>query len=114
MEHIIDAQGKKLGRIASEAAKLLMGKNRADFARNNVPDIKVKIINTSKADMNNKKLNNKVYTTYSGYPGGLKQSSMKKIVNDKGMKEVFRKAVIGMLPDNKLKAKMMLNLKIEN
>lgn len=114
MEHTLDAQGKKLGRIASEAAKLLMGKNRVDFVRNAIPNVKVTIINTSKADITNKKLDGKVYTSYSGYPGGLKQSSMKKVVSDKGTKEAFKKAVYGMLPVNKLRAKMMLNLKVEN
>ena len=113
MEHILDAQGKRLGRVATEAAKLLMGKNRVDFVRNAIPDIKVKIINTSKADILNRKLDGKVYTSYSGYPGGLKQNSMRKVVGDKGYKEAFRKAVYGMLPSNKLRAKMMLNLIIK-
>ena|SRR3989344_3632350 len=110
MEHVLDAQGKRLGRVATEAAKLLMGKNRVDFVRNTIPDIKVKIINTSKADILNRKLDGKVYTSYSGYPGGLKQNSMRKVVGDKGYKEAFRKAVYGMLPTNKLRAQMMLNL----
>lgn len=114
MEHTIDAQGKKLGRIASEAAKLLMGKQSADFARNTIPNVKVTIINTSKADITNKKLDGKVYTSYSGYPGGLKERSMRKVVSNKGTKEAFRKAIYGMLPGNKLRSKMMLNLKIEN
>lgn len=114
MEHTLDAQGKRLGRIASEAAKLLMGKNRVDFVRNAVPNVKVTILNTSKADLTNKKLDQKVYTSYSGYPGGLKQRSMKKVISDKGTKETFKKAVYGMLPANKLRAKMMLNLKVEN
>lgn len=110
MEYTIDAQGKKLGRIASEAASLLMGKNRTDFARNIAPNVKVKIINCSKADVLNKKMDQKVYTTYSGYPGGLKQSGMKKVIADKGMSEAFRTAVHGMLPKNKLRAVMIKNL----
>ncbi len=114
MEHTLDAQGKKLGRIASQAAVLLMGKNRTDFVRNAIPNVKVKIINTSKADILNRKLDGKVYTSYSGYPGGLKQHSMRKVVADKGHKEAFKKAIYGMLPSNKLRAQMMLNLKIEN
>lgn len=114
MEHILDAQGKRLGRVATEAAKLLMGKNRVDFVRNSIPDVKVKVINTSKADILNRKLDGKIYTSYSGYPGGLKQHSMRKVVGDKGHKEAFRKAIYGMLPGNKLRSKMMLNLKIEN
>ena len=67
MEHVLDAQGKRLGRVATEAAKLLMGKNRVDFVRNTIPDIKVKIINTSKADILNRKLDGKVYTSFQFY-----------------------------------------------
>ncbi len=110
MEHTIDAQNKKLGRIASEAAKLLMGKNRTDFVRNAIPDVTVKIVNAGKIDITNKKLNTKSYKSYSGYPGGLKEVSMKKLVADKGNKEAFRKAVSGMLPKNKLRDRMMKNL----
>ncbi len=110
MEYTIDAQNKKLGRVASEAAKILMGKNRADFVRNAIPDVKVKITNASKADILNKKLQEKTYKSYSGYPGGLKERKMKKTVDDKGYKEAFRKAVYGMLPTNKLRPKMIKNL----
>ncbi len=110
MEYTLDAQNKKLGRIASEAAKLLMGKNRTDFARNTMPDVKVKIVNAGKVDILNKKMGDKFYKTYSGYPGGLKERGMKKVVNDKGFKETFRLAVSGMLPKNKLRTRMMKNL----
>ena len=114
MNYEIDAQGKKIGRVASEAAKILMGKNRVDFARNIYPAVKVKILNASKADVTNKKTSTTKYKSYSGYPGGLKTTTMKKIVADKGMKEIFRKAVRGMLPSNKLRAQMIKNLIIKN
>lgn len=110
MEYTIDAQNKKLGRIASEAASLLMGKNRTDFVRNATPSVTVKIINVSKLAITNKKMESKVYKNYSGYPGGLKERSMKKVVADHGMKEVMRIAVKGMLPKNKLRDRMMKNL----
>jgi|SRR3989344_622459 len=110
MQYEIDAQNKKLGRIASEAAKLLMGKNRPDFARNTVADVKVKIVNASKVDILNKKMEGKFYKNYSGYPGGLKESKMKKVIHDKGMRETFRIAVRGMLPINKLRPILMKNL----
>lgn len=112
MEYQIDAQDKKIGRVASEAAKILMGKNRVDFARNIYPQVKVKILNASKADVTNKKTATTEYKRYSGYPGGLKTATMKKIAADKGMKEIFRKAVYGMLPRNKLRARMIKNLVI--
>jgi large subunit ribosomal protein L13 len=114
MEHTIDAQGKKLGRIASQAAALLMGKNRADFVRNAIPEVKVKVVNAGKLDVTNKKMEQKTYKAYSGYPGGLKVSGMKKVIADKGMREVLRKAIHGMLPTNKLRDRMMKNLDIQN
>ncbi|MFH0804430.1 MAG: 50S ribosomal protein L13 [Candidatus Zambryskibacteria bacterium] len=112
MEYTIDAQGKKLGRIASEAATILMGKNRVDFVRNAIPNIKLKIINSSKIETTNKKMEQKIYKNYSGYPGGLRERSMKKVVQDAGMKEVLRIAIKGMLPKNKLRDRMMKNLLI--
>ena len=55
-------------------------------------------------------MDNEVYKSYSGYPGGLKERPMKKVVADKGMREVLKIAIKGMLPKNKLKDKMMKNL----
>lgn len=113
MEYVIDAQGKKLGRLASEIATILMGKNRADFVRNAIPSVKVKVSNSSKISVTNKKMEQKVYKNYSGYPGGLKERTMKKVVADKGMAEVLRIAIKGMLPKNKLRDRMMKNLLIQ-
>ncbi len=112
MQYEIDAQDKKMGRVASNAASILMGKNRTDFARNTIPEVKVKIINAAKMSVTNKKKESKVYKNYSGFPGGLKESSMKKVVSDKGMKEALRIATRGMLPKNKLRDRMMKNLTI--
>lgn len=112
MKYEIDATGKKLGRVASEAASVLMGKDRTDFARNTVSDVKVQVSNASKISVTNKKLEQKTYKNYSGYPGGLKEKTMKKVVSDKGMKEALRIAVKGMLPKNKLRDRMMKNLMI--
>ncbi len=110
MNYEIDAQGKKLGRIASGVATILMGKNAPAFARNIIPEVKVKIKNAGKIFVTNKKMEQKVYKNYSGYPGGLKERTMKKVVSDKGMKEVLRIAIKGMLPKNKLRDRMMKNL----
>jgi large subunit ribosomal protein L13 len=110
MNYTIDAQGKKLGRIASQAATLLMGKNRADFVRNAIPDVKVQILNASKLSVTNRKMDEKIYKNYSGFPGGLKERTMKKVVSDKGLKESLRIATKGMLPKNKLRDRMMKNL----
>jgi len=113
MNYEIDAQNKKLGRLATEVAVILMGKNRPDFVRNAIPDIKLKVLNASKISVTNKKMDQKVYKNYSGYPGGLKERSMKKVVADKGMREALRIAVRGMLPKNKLRDQMMKNLIIK-
>lgn len=103
-----------MGRLASEIATILMGKNRPDFVRNSIPEVKIKVSNAGKISVTNKKLDSKIYQNYSGYPGGLKERSMKKVVEDKGMKETLRIAVKGMLPKNKLRDRMMKNLIIEN
>jgi len=110
--YTIDAQGKKIGRVASEAAKILMGKTSASYAANKVADVKVEIVNTSKADISEKKKGEKTYARYSGFPGGLKFPTMAKIISKKGTSEIFRIAVKGMLPKNKLSPIMLKNLKI--
>lgn len=110
MKYEIDATNKKLGRLASEIASILMGKNRADFARNTMPDVTVEVSNAGKLAVTNKKLESETYKSYSGYPSGLKERSMKKITTDKGLKEALRIAVRGMLPKNKLRDRMIKNL----
>ena len=109
---IIDAEGKRIGRVASEAAKILMGKQSASYAQNKVFEVSVEIINTSKADISEKKKDEKTYSRYSGYPGGLKAPTMRKIISKKGTSEIFRMAVKGMLPKNKLAPRMIKNLTI--
>ena len=75
-EHTIDAENKSIGRVATEAATLLMGKNAPTFRKNIAVDVKVAVINASKASIHPKKMENKKYKAYSGYPGGLKETSM--------------------------------------
>ncbi len=112
MKYTLDAQGKKVGRIASEAAKLLMGKNTPAFVRNAVPNVEVEVINASKADITEKKRGEKLHPRYSGYPSGITIPTVAHTIEMKGHKELFRQAVYGMLPRNKLRAKMIKNLKI--
>lgn len=112
MKYTLDATNKGVGRLATQAAVFLLGKNTPGFAKNAIPDVTVEIKNTSKAKIDLKKAEQKKYSQYSGYPGGLKQPTMRKTIEKKGYSEVFRKAVAGMLPKNKLRAKMMNNLKI--
>lgn len=114
MEYIIDAKNKSLGRVASEAALVLRGKRRVDFAPNKIPDIKVQIKNLNAIKIEEKKNRQKEYKRYSGYPGGLKFYSLKKILEKRGIEYVFKKAVTGMLPKNRLQKQMIKNLVISN
>lgn len=110
MEYVIDAKDKKIGRVAQEAASVLMGKNDPSFEKHTLADNKVIIENASLADIPEEKKEEVKYERYSGYPGGLKFESMKRLIEKKGFGEVFRYAVEGMLPKNKLAKKMMKNL----
>lgn len=112
-KYTVDAKGRVPGRVATEVAVLLMGKNRTDFARNTIPDVEVEVLNTKDLKLDTRKLKDKSYYKYSGYPGGLKSESMQRVVEKKGVTEVLRRAVYGMLPKNKLRPRMMKNLKIK-
>ncbi len=110
--HTIDASDQKIGRVASVAAKVLMGKNRVDFAKNKIPAITVYITNASKVAVSDTKKKETIYKEYSGYPGGQKEISMESLISKRGMDAVFKKAIKGMLPPNKLRAQMLKNLVI--
>lgn len=113
MNHVIDAKGKKLGRVAAEAASILMGKNDPSFERNILADNKVVIENAAQADISITKLETKEYDSYTGHPGGLKMEKMKRLVEKHGYAEAFRLAVVGMLPANRLAKEMMKNLTVK-
>lgn len=112
MKHTLDATGKRMGRLATEIAVILMGKNRSDFSRNKIPELELEVTNASKMSIDTKKKRDKSYVSHSGYPGALKTVSMQQVIESKGEKEVLRKAVLGMLPKNKLRAQMIKNLTI--
>ena len=109
--HLFDAQGKVLGRLATEIAKTLSGRNKVDY----VPHIDggdfVIVINMDKIHVTGNKLKGKIYHKYSGYPGGITTIALKDLLK-KDSREVINKAVFGMLPKNKLRAKMMLRLRV--
>ena len=113
-KYTIDAKGRVPGRVATEVAVLLMGKDRVDFARNRIPDIEVEVLSSAQMSFDAKKLREKKYFQHSGFPGALKIRSQEHIVKTKGAKEVLRRAVYGMLPKNKLRPRMMKNLKIHD
>jgi large subunit ribosomal protein L13 len=113
MKYTIDAKGRVPGRIATEVAVLLMGKNRTDFSKNTIPAVEVEVTSAGAMTLSPKKLKDKLYHHHSGYPGGLKAASMEQVIAQKGAKEVLRRAIYGMLPKNKLRPRMMKNLKIK-
>jgi len=110
MKHTIDAQGKKLGRIASQAAAILMGKNSVSFSKNAVAESTVEITNAARTDMSALKKSRDTYVTYTGSRGGLNKESLAQLIARRGMGEVYERAVRRMLPDNKLRDKRMKNL----
>ncbi|MEO8637599.1 MAG: uL13 family ribosomal protein [Candidatus Taylorbacteria bacterium] len=115
MKYILDAKKKKVGRVASEAASILMGKNTSSYVRNSFPaDVMVEIVNVSQSEISPKKVSKKTYAKYSGYPGGLRHEKMETVIEKKGKSEVFKLAVYGMLPSNKLRPRMMKRLVIKD
>ncbi|OHA16849.1 MAG: 50S ribosomal protein L13 [Candidatus Taylorbacteria bacterium RIFCSPHIGHO2_02_FULL_45_28] len=113
MKHTIDAQGKKIGRIASQAAVILLGKHSPAFAKNKVSIDTVEIVNASKVDLTLKKKINDIFVTYTGFRGGLKNESLGELIARRGMTEVFRRAVTRMLPNNRLRDERIKNLTIK-
>lgn len=111
-EYTLDATDRSFGRVSSEAAILLMGKNTPEFRRNVASNVKVTIANASKIKYDPKKLRSKTYQRYSGYPGGRKERTMQETIDKKGYKEIFEKAVYGMLPANKLRSVLMKKLTV--
>ncbi len=111
-EIIIDAGGQTLGRVASAAAKALIGKTSAAYTPH-IPDTaKVLITNASKLHMTDKKLRMKTYTQYSGFPGGLKKESLSSLTSRKGNGAALKIAIERMLPRNTMRVSRMKRLAI--
>lgn len=112
---IIDAQGKTIGRVATEAAMALMGKDRADFEPHLIQTEGVHITNASKVFIDEKKLNGrnkKLYERFTGYASGLKKESISKVVEKHGYGELFKRAIRGMLPANKHRSELLKRIEI--
>lgn len=112
MQHTINAENKKIGRIASDIAMILMGKTDPNFTKNTVSPNTVLVTNASKLSIDPRKLTEKEYERYSGYPGGFKTDTLEHLIEKKGYGEVLRNAVYGMLPANKLRGELMKQLTI--
>ena len=110
--HTINAEGRILGRLATEIAVLLMGKGKPDFARNKeIGDIVI-VENVSKLKVTGKKMDQKTYFRHSGYIGGVTEVPLK-VLFKKIPGEVLKKAVWGMLPKNKLRQIQIKRLKFK-
>nr|MBI5455931.1 50S ribosomal protein L13 [Candidatus Levybacteria bacterium] len=107
--HLIDAKDKILGRMASDIALFLMGKSKSDFVRNLDLGDFVVVINAKDVKTTGKKESKKNYYRHSGYPGGFKSETLSDL-RERKPEEIIIHAVSGMLPQNKLKAKMLKRL----
>lgn len=112
IEYTVDATNRTLGRVASDAAQALLGKKSAKYVQNKVLPVKVTIINAKKLTMSERRIAGKTYQHYTGYPGGLRETSMKTLLEKKGISAVLTKAVDGMIPRNKLRKERMKRLTI--
>jgi len=109
--YIIDGEGKVLGRLAAEAARLLRGKHKPIFTPHVNTGDHIVIINAEKVILTGNKLSQKMYYRHSGYPGGLKATSYEKLMQNKPELAVY-KAVTGMLPHNSLGRDMATKLRV--
>lgn len=109
--HLVDAKSKVLGRMASDIANLLMGKHKVVYSRHMDMGDNVVVINASKLVLTGKKKSDKVYYSHSGYPGGLKSTSFRKLLEDHPEKIVVE-AVKGMLPKNRTQKVRLSRLKV--
>ena len=109
--HLIDAENKTLGRLSSRVSLILMGKNKSQYTPNNDLGDFVVIINAEKIKLTGNKEFQKKYFRHSGYPGGLKATTLQDLRKDKP-EQIIYKAVKGMLPKNKLSDKMISKLKV--
>ncbi|MEK7543464.1 MAG: 50S ribosomal protein L13 [Patescibacteria group bacterium] len=107
--HIFDVKGQVLGRIATQIAHALMGKDKPNFVRNLDCGNHVVVINSSHVVVTGKKETEKLYTKYSGFPGGLKTKALWQVRREKPNK-ILRNAVYGMLPKNKLRDRLVTRL----
>jgi len=109
--HVIDASDKILGKLATEAAQLLMGKHKPIFSRHLDTGDFVVIINAEKVRFTGKKAEQKLYHSHSGYPGGLKTINLERLMQTHPTR-VIEHAVKGMLPHNRLGAQMLKKLRV--
>jgi len=109
---IVDAEGLVLGRMAAEIAKILRGKNKPIFTPHMDCGDNVIVINADKVALTGKKLDNKIYYRHTGYPGGIKSTTPRRILEGKFPERVVEKAVQRMIPKGPLGRDQLRNLKV--
>ena len=109
---VIDAMDLPLGRLASRVALVLRGKNKPGFTPNVDCGDNVIVVNAEKVVLKGKKMTNRVYTRYTGYPGGQRFTTPKEILNSTHPERLVEKAVRGMLPKTRLGEKIFHNLHV--
>ncbi|MFZ0978769.1 MAG: 50S ribosomal protein L13 [Candidatus Acidiferrales bacterium] len=108
---VVDAEGQVLGRLATRIARLLIGKDKASFTPSLDCGDHVVVINAERVRLTGNKIDQKIYRHHSGYPGGLKEIPIRRML-EKRPEEVIREAVLGMLPKNKLRARRAKKLRV--
>lgn len=111
-EYTFDAEGKILGRIASEIAKVLQGKDTAAYRKRNLAPVHIVVKHCDKIKVTGNKLDEKMYHKYSGYPGGLRSTPLKELLI-KHPEAALKEAIYGMLPKNRLRRSMIKNVVFE-
>ncbi|HTV58651.1 MAG TPA: 50S ribosomal protein L13 [Verrucomicrobiae bacterium] len=108
---VVDANGQVLGRLATRVARILIGKDKPKFTPHLDCGDHVVVINAEKIRLTGNKIDQKVYHRHSGYPGGLKETPVREMLQRRP-EEVVREAVLGMLPKNKLRAHRAKKLRV--
>jgi large subunit ribosomal protein L13 len=108
---VVDAAGQTVGRLATQVASVLRGKHKPDFTPHQAGGDFVIVVNAEKVVFSGNKLDQKVYTRYTGYQGGLKSTTAREML-DKHPERVLERAVWGMLPKNRLGRKLIRRLKV--
>ena len=109
--YLVDAEGQTLGRLATEIARVLRGKNKSQYTPHVDTGDFVVVVNAEKVVVTGKKAEQKVYRWHSGYPGGLKETSYEQMM-ERRPTEILRKAVKGMMPKTRLARQQLRKLKI--
>jgi large subunit ribosomal protein L13 len=108
---LVDAEGQNLGRLATKIAQMLIGKHRPDYTPGVLMGANVVVINAEKVDVYPTRLDSKIYYHHSGYPGGIKEISLRRQL-EKFPERVIEKAVWGMIPKTKLGRRIYKNLHV--